>query len=432
MAKTIVIGAGVIGCSVALELARRGEKPLVVDRLGSAGHGSTSASCGIVRCFYSTKTMTAMAREGSGVWSDWQRYLRAEDGEQLAQFEQPGMLFIPPVMDESFQDVMQNMRELGAQVEYLSSDEVKARFPFLNVDSQFPVTRPSDENFFEGSGRSIAGAIFEKDAGYVVSPMLATENLKQAGLREGVSFQMGLALVAIEPGTEQRFLLKFEDGSGLEADVVVNVAGPHSKQVNAMAGVDLGIETRALRREVHALPNPCAGLPAGEGLPILGDLDGGLYSRPEAGGAQIVTGSLDPECDELEWIDDPDEFNTNCTNVYHERQVMRLMKRLPSAELAPLSGVAGLYDVTLLDWNPVLDRTSKDGFYVALGTSGSSFKTAPIIGQCMAELIGAVEGGSDHDTNPVKVQLERTGFELDMSFFSRLRSAHASTQSVIG
>jgi len=214
--------------------------------------------------------------------------------------------------------------------------------------------------------------------------------------------------------------------------VLVNAAGPHSRVLNEMAGVELGIETRALRREVHALPNPCATLPTEAGLPILGDLDGGLYSRPEAGGAQIVTGSLDPACDELEWIDDPDDFNIHCTNEYHERQVMRLMKRLPAAELGPMRGVAGLYDVTLLDWNPVLDRTDLDGFYVALGTSGSSFKTAPIIGHCMAELIGAVEAGRDHDQDSLKIALPRTGFELDMAFFSRLRSAHSSTQSVIG
>jgi len=432
MGKTIVIGAGIIGCSIALELARRGETPLVLDRLGGAGHGSTSASCGIVRCFYSTKTMTAMAREGSGVWSDWRNFLKAPADEELAHFEQPGMLFIPPSMDESFEEVMANMRSFGADVEFLTSSQVKERFPFLSVGSQFPVTRPSDDGFFEGAGHDIAGAIFEKDAGYVVSPMLATENLRRAGEREGVRFRMGQCVTAIEAGNDSRFRLTLEDGTQLAADVLVNAAGPHSKKLNEMAGVQLGIETRALRREVHALPNPCADLPAGQGLPILGDLDGGLYSRPEAGGAQIITGSLDPDCDELEWIEDPDDFELGCTSRYHERQVMRLMKRLPSAKFAPMRGVAGLYDVTLLDWNPVLDRTPLDGFYVALGTSGSSFKTAPIIGRCMAELIGAVEAGHDHDAEALKVRLPRTGFHLDMGFFSRLRSAHASTQSVIG
>ncbi len=53
-------------------------------------------------------------------------------------------------------------------------------------------------------------------------------------------------------------------------------------------------------------------------------------------------------------------------------------------------GLASLYDVTLLDWNPILDRTDEPGYYVAMGTSGSSYKTAPPIGLLMAELIGQV------------------------------------------
>ena len=70
--------------------------------------------------------------------------------------------------------------------------------------------------------------------------------------------------------------------------------------------------------------------------------------------------------------------------------------------------------------------------YVAIGTSGSSFKTAPVIGILMAELIGACEAGLDHDREPLKLRLERTGFELDLSFFSRLRTAHKTTGTVMG
>lgn len=64
MTDVAVIGAGVVGCAVGLEVARRGGKCTVIDRHGEVGHGSTSASCGIIRRFYSTPTMTAMAHEG--------------------------------------------------------------------------------------------------------------------------------------------------------------------------------------------------------------------------------------------------------------------------------------------------------------------------------------------------------------------------------
>ncbi len=111
---------------------------------------------------------------------------------------------------------------------------------------------------------------------------------------------------------------------------------------------------------------------------------------------------------------------------------MRLMKRFPSVQLERRRGLAGMYDVTPLDWNPVLDCTDQPGYYVAIGTSGSSFKTAPVIGSVMAQLIGACEAGRDHDRDPVHVTLPRTAVDVDVSFFSRLRGAHASSESVLG
>ena len=78
------------------------------------------------------------------------------------------------------------------------------------------------------------------------------------------------------------------------------------------------------------------------------------------------------------------------------------------------------------------DRTDTPGYYVAIGTSGSSFKTAPVIGAVMAQLIRSCEGGHDHDAAPLSVTLPKTGFEVDLGFFSRRRGAHTSTGTVLG
>ena len=50
----IIIGAGIIGAAIAFELSKKGYKTLNVDKLPSAGHGSTSGSCAIIRLHYST------------------------------------------------------------------------------------------------------------------------------------------------------------------------------------------------------------------------------------------------------------------------------------------------------------------------------------------------------------------------------------------
>ncbi|MDP6253075.1 MAG: FAD-dependent oxidoreductase, partial [Alphaproteobacteria bacterium] len=71
----IIIGAGIIGASVGLELARRGWRTLNVDRLPAAGYGSTSASCAIIRSHYSTLDGTALAFEGYQYWRHWVEHL---------------------------------------------------------------------------------------------------------------------------------------------------------------------------------------------------------------------------------------------------------------------------------------------------------------------------------------------------------------------
>jgi len=431
MTDTLIIGAGVLGCSIALELAQRGESVTVIDRNGEVGHGTTAASCAIVRRFYSTDTMTAMAQEGAAIWDDWRNFLAAPAGEDVARFDRCGMLFIPPRLDEGVRATLARMEALGVDVEVLSADEVAQRYPYLLVTSQSPVRSPADADFFEPTGREIEGAVFERDAGYVISPLLATRNLRDAAERAGVTFRLGTAVTGIEESSE-RFRVRLADGRTLESRVLINAAGPHSGIVNEMAGVDLGIELRPLRREVHAATNPAHGLEGVSPLPIVGDVDGGIYFRPEAGGVDLIVGSLDPECDAKEWVSDPDENPDDCSSAVHERQLLRLMKRFPDVRMERRRGLGSLYDVTTLDWNPVLDRTERPGYYVAIGTSGSSFKTAPVIGQVMAEIVQKTEAGHDHDRDPLRLVLERTGFEVDLSFFSRLRGAHNSSNTVLG
>jgi len=66
----IIIGAGIIGCCVSFELAKKGYKTLNVDKLPAAGYGSTSGSCAIIRFHYSTPDGVALAREGYFYWLD--------------------------------------------------------------------------------------------------------------------------------------------------------------------------------------------------------------------------------------------------------------------------------------------------------------------------------------------------------------------------
>ena len=165
---------------------------------------------------------------------------------------------------------------------------------------------------------------------------------------------------------------------------------------------------------------------------LASDDDVGVYSREEAGGLMLV-GSIDPKCDSLEWVDDPDDFNREVTDGRWKAQVYRMGLRVPELEIPNRTkGVVDLYDATD-DWIPIYDRSSLNGFYLAVGTSGNQFKTAPMVGRLMAELIQACESGQDHDADPVHVRGPYTGRHLNIGFYSRNREIHReSSFSVLG
>ena len=120
------------------------------------------------------------------------------------------------------------------------------------------------------------------------------------------------------------------------------------------------------------------------------------------------------------------------TDEQWNAQVLRLARRIPELGVPPeKKGIVDLYDVSD-DWIPIYDRTDLDGFYVAIGSSGNQFKNAPVAAYCMAELIEAVEGGHDHDADPVTTNCHRIGRPLDLGAFSRLRSMTTTTGTVMG
>ncbi|HYO39593.1 MAG TPA: FAD-dependent oxidoreductase [Nocardioidaceae bacterium] len=429
----VVIGAGVIGSALAYELSRRGLATLNLDALPSAGYGSTSNSSAIVRFSYSTAAGVSMAWEGLHYWRDWPGYLgRPVDDPGLARLVTCGMALLDTPSGRAA-TVMPLFDQLAIPYEHWDADELERRLPLVDARVMGPPAPVDSEDFWAEPGERLAGAVWMPDAGYVDDPMLATRNLQHAAERLGARFRFGTRVVGVETGGGRVSGVRLDDGHVVQAPVVVNAAGPDSGRVNELAGLagTMAIGTRPMRQEVHHLPSPVG--PDGHRLDyLLADDDTGIYSRPEAG-TMVAVGSLEPACDELEWLDDPDEYQPTVTRAGWERQTLRLARRVPELRIPnkPL-GIVGIYDVAD-DWIPIYDRTDLDGFYVAIGTSGNQFKNAPFAAHAMAELVVAVEAGRDHEADPVVVHGPYTGAEFDLGFFSRNREINrASSFSVSG
>lgn len=226
--------------------------------------------------------------------------------------------------------------------------------------------------------------------------------------------------------------VRLAGGEEVHAPVVINVAGPASSRVNAMAGVtgDMTLTTRALRQEVVHLPAPAGFDWERDGM-VVSDSDIACYCRPEHGG-NLLIGSEDPACDAHAWVDDDQALDRDFTEQWRV-QALRFAQRVPSLGIpSRMRGVVDLYDVTE-DWIPIYDRSSLPGFYMACGTSGNQYKNAPIAGKLMAALVEYCEGGADHDAEPLRFRLPYLGREIDAGFYSRKRPINAdSSFSVLG
>jgi sarcosine oxidase subunit beta len=420
----VIIGAGVIGCTTAFELANRGYRTLNVDKLHDAGAGSTINSCAIVRAHYSTYDGVALAYEGFKYWADWENYLGTVDERGLARFVNCGTILLK-TDGHDWRRVLELYRELGVEHEDWDAATLKSRMPIYSAGRFWPPSRPEDgDDFFAEPTEELEGAIYTPGSGYVSDPQLATHNVMRAAQNAGGEFRFNAEVSAIRRDGGRVAGVTLADGTAIDAPVVVNVAGPHSFVVNRMAGVEEGmnIKTRALRHEVHHTPSPAGFDFEAEGCHT-SDGDNAIYFRPETG-SSILVGSEDPECDPQEWIADPDDFNREITEAQWKAQVYRLARRIPGLPIPNRPrGVVDLYDVSD-DWLAIYDRSDLDGFYMAVGTSGHEFKNAPPVGYMMAEVIDRVEKGQDHDRDPVTYNTVYTGAELNVGFYSRNRQVN--------
>lgn len=431
VADAVVVGAGVIGSSIALELARGGLRVVVVDRFGGAGNGSTSASSAVVRFTYPTVEGVTAAWESRHCWEAWRDHLEAPAGEPLASYHRCGVTMLD--VDLAPRGLFtRHFDEVGVPYEEWDADRLAARLPAVDTGRYWPPRPVDDEEFFaDATGR--LGALHTPDGGFVDDPRLAAANLAAAARRHGAAFRWRARVTAVPRSGGRLRGVRLDDGTELSAPVVVNAAGPWSGRLNRLAGVggDFTVSLRPLRQEVHHVAAPPGyGVGGGSG-PVLADMDLGTYIRPDGRGFLLV-GGTEPECDALEWLDDPDTGRPGPTVSGFRTQMTRAARRLPGLRVPGRPrGVAGVYDVAG-DWTPVYDRTDLDGFYVAIGTSGNQFKNAPLAGRLMSTLIHGVEAGHDHDRDPLTHPCTHTGRTLDLAAFSRRRRPATSTGTVLG
>ena len=220
--KVVVIGAGVIGCSITFELQKKGYSVTCVDRHDKVGWGSTANSTAIVRTCYSTLQGVSLAYEGLFYWRNWENYVNCNHRSEIAKYIECGMTQIM-APDNHWQKVIPIYDQLGIEYKILNAEELQLKFPFLSTASFWPPSSPNDEIFWEEPSEKVPGAVYAPGEGYVSDPQLATRNLQESAEAEGAKFVLGRKVTAILRDEHKVLGLTLDHEENVEVDIVVNV-----------------------------------------------------------------------------------------------------------------------------------------------------------------------------------------------------------------
>jgi sarcosine oxidase, subunit beta len=358
-AAVVVIGAGVIGSSVAFQLARMGHRDVVVlEREALPGAGSTSKANGGIRAQFTTAVNVAMSLLSMEILDG----LEAEIGEPPA-YRKAGYIFLTddPIRLRAMEQAAAFQKGLGVSVEVLDASEVRRRVPWV-------------------SGAGLAGGTFGARDGFIDPGRLCNFFVSKAAAK-GVRFSYGREVVAVEERTGGEWVVRTATGETIAAPHVVNAAGAWAGRVAALAGIDLPVEP--VRRHIF-LTGPAGDLPPV--IPMTIDADSGVLVRRE--GDRVLIAYSNP--------DEPAGFNMAFDPEFVHRFAEPLEGRFPSVAASgidPRRSWSGLYEVTP-DHHAVIGPVpGRPGVFLANGFSGHGVMHAPAAGRCVAELI--VKGRSE-------------------------------------
>jgi sarcosine oxidase subunit beta len=359
-AAVAIIGGGIIGASTAYHLARKGCTDVIILEKDLLAQASTGLSAGGIRQQFSHPANIRLSQEAVRLFERFEEELGAD-----VEFRQVGYLFLAQSEDvwQEFLVNVETQRQLGVPVEVLTPEEIKRRWPYLNVDD-------------------LRGGTFCPQDGYA-DPYMAAMGFANAARRLGVRIEEQTKVTAIQIAAGEVRGVDTTRGP-IAAPAVVDVAGPWAGEVAEMAGFSLPV--KPYRRQVFitqafdAIPKP---------VPMILDIEPAFYFRGE--GPSILMGMSDP--------DEPSSFNTNVDYRFMERVIDAAIHRAPLLENAEiLRGWGGLYAITPDD-NPIIGPLpGAQGFYCAIGFSGHGFQQAPTVGRILAELI--LDGHTDFDLAP--------------------------------
>jgi sarcosine oxidase, subunit beta len=351
-ADIVILGAGVMGASIAFHLAqRKAGRILVIDK-DHVGRGGSGRSSALIRMHYSFPVEVQLALISLQMFEHW--------GELVGEttlFQKTGFVrIVHPNEAERLKLNVETQRNLGVHVSLISKQELQELEPDWVADDVELAAYEPDSGYGDGAGVANDFLARARDMGVAYSPRTkATALCVEGGRVRGIRTDQG----------------------DVNAPIVVAATGPWTRPLFQGAGYDLPIETEY--HQVAILRNPPD--MRGGGCACIDSVTA-TYFRPDAHDKFLVGDFYGKR------PVDPDDFPQRASDESLEELIERACRRVPKLENAEvMRGVTGVYDMTP-DCRPLLGEIPGiSGLHVCAGFSGMGFKISPAIGLVMAEVL---------------------------------------------
>jgi glycine cleavage system T protein len=359
-ARVVIIGGGIVGCSVAYHLAKRGCTDVLLLERRRLTCGTTWHAAGLVGQLRATQNLTRLAQYTTQLYEGLER----ETG-QATGFKQVGSIAVA-ASEARFEELKRGAsmaRCFGLEVQILSPGAAKERWPLLATDG-------------------LVGAVFLPKDGQT-NPVDTTQALARGARQAGVRIAEDLKVTAVRTARGRVTGVATEAGE-VRADVVVNCAGMWAREVGGWANVTVPLHAA---EHFYIVTQPIAGLASG--LPILRDADACSYFKEDTG--KLLVGWFEPQA--KPWgeggIPETFAFDQLAADLGHiEPLFAAAMRRVPVLESAGVQVFFnGPESFTPDDRYLLGEAPELRGMYVAAGFNSIGIQSAGGAGKVLADWI---------------------------------------------
>jgi sarcosine oxidase subunit beta len=357
-ASTVIIGGGVVGCSIAYHLALRGQRDVVVVEREAVGAGTTSKAAGGIRAQFATETEVRFSLEAIRVFEGFEDEFGVDIG-----YRRIGYLFLvsEPADLEGFRRRMALQQRLGVDVRLITPKEAQELVPALRVDD-------------------LLAAVWGPQDG-MAGPAEVTNAFARRARELGARIVEGVETVAVDVAGGRVRGVRTTEGP-IEAALLVNAAGPAAARVGRLAGLAIPVYPR--RRHIF-FTDPFPEIPGP--VPLTTDRRSGFYFRKEMEQVLLSPGDVEDIGEDLVVPMDWGKV---------ESAVQMAIHRIPVIERARIAGGwAGLRPLTPDDHAIIGPAPEVEGMFLAVGFGGHGFQHSPATGRHVAEWI--LDGRSSLD-----------------------------------